>query len=269
MPLPGFEPGKCSETIKRNSLLPFHSWQTCSSYSAKVHFTHVPFRFTARAVRSGTWTFKCLWELLHLMSFNGLFTYHVSGKRGEGWHMCFEFWSSKVHISQRLSDSYWALVDFLLLSGSNITRPWPEFKSYNIGAEPLHGFNITSLARIQKRAKNILYPSHCVAEHRPNRHGRVGGRWVGRMAADLFTEPLFESSNSISYHVNAARMVHFITSTLPSGQLVVSPLAGRIRSGPQRDTWREQFRKYQGCNNWRLASLRMNYTWQPGPGPWS
>ena len=135
--------------------------------------------------------------------------------------------------------------------------------------EPLCGFNMTSLARIQKRAKNILYPSHCVAEHRPNRHGRVGGRWVGRMTSDLFTEPLFESSNSISYHVNAARMVHFITSTLPSGQLVVSPLAGRIRSGPQRDTWREQFRKYQGCNNWRLASLRINYTWQPGPGPWS
>ena len=29
------------------------------------------------------------------------------------------------------------------------------------------------------------------------------------------------------------------TSTLPSGQLVVRPLAGRIRSGPQRDTWRQ------------------------------
>ena len=28
---------------------------TCSSYSAKVHFTHCPFLFAARAVLSGTW----------------------------------------------------------------------------------------------------------------------------------------------------------------------------------------------------------------------
>ena len=31
--------------------------QTCSSYSANVHFTHFPFLFTARAVRFGTFDY--------------------------------------------------------------------------------------------------------------------------------------------------------------------------------------------------------------------
>ena len=45
---------------------------TCSSYSAKVHFTHCPFLFAARAVLSGTWYESCYNSCKRLEENNGL-----------------------------------------------------------------------------------------------------------------------------------------------------------------------------------------------------